>query len=68
MSTQDDKKIPFVNDNCIGCWACAAICSEVFDLDDEWKAFAKEWMDTSNSTWIDDAIWACPVAAIAYKD
>ena len=35
MSTQDEKKVPYVNDNCIWCWACVAICSNVFDLNDE---------------------------------
>jgi len=67
MTNQDDKKIPYVDDNCIGCGACVAICDKVFDLDDEWKAFAIEWMDSSNSEGIDDAIWACPVDAIHYK-
>lgn len=64
----DELKVPYVNETCIGCWACVAICNEVFDLDDEWKAFAKEGMDSSNATWIDDAISACPVNAIHYKD
>lgn len=64
----DDWKTPYVNDNCIGCWACVAICGEVFDLDDEWKAFAKDGMNTCNAEWIDDAISACPVDAIHYKN
>ncbi len=65
---RDDIKTPEVNETCIGCWACAAICSDVFELDDEWKAFAKEWKNTSNAEWIDDAIGACPVWAINYKE
>lgn len=64
----DETKVPYVNETCIGCSACVAICGEVFDLDDEWKAFAKDWMDTSNADSIDDAIAACPVNAIHYKD
>ncbi|MBT4633459.1 4Fe-4S binding protein [bacterium] len=28
-------KTPYVNENCIGCSACVAICGEVFDSDDE---------------------------------
>lgn len=63
-----DVKTPYVNDDCIGCGACVAICGEVFDLDDEWMAFAIEWKDSSNAEWIDDAIGACPVNAIHYKD
>lgn len=65
---KDNIKTPYVDSNCIGCGACVAICGDVFDLDDEWKAFAKEGMDTSNSDSIDDAISACPVDAIHYKD
>jgi len=61
-------KIPFVNDNCIGCGACVAICDGVFNMDDEWKAFVVEWIDLSNVDCIDDAIWACPVSAIQYKN
>lgn len=56
----------YVNDDCIGCAACVAICWEVFDMDDEWKAFP-----TANSKQtedIDDAIMACPVNAIHYKN
>lgn len=64
----DDTKTPYVDETCIGCWACVAICGDVFDLDDEWKAFAKDWMDSSNAEGIDDAIGACPVNAIHYKD
>jgi len=62
-----DVKTPYVDENCIGCGACVAICGDVFDLDDEWKAFAKEWMNSCTSEGIDDAIWACPVNAIHYK-
>ena len=64
----DDTKTPYVNDSCIGCGACVAICGDVFELDDEWKAFSKDWMNTCNADGIDDAIWACPVNAIHYKD
>ncbi len=64
---ETNVKIPYVNENCIWCSACVAICGEVFDLDDEWKAFVKDGMDSSNSDWIDDAIMACPVNAIHYK-
>lgn len=64
----DDVKIPYVNESCIWCSACVAICGEVFDLDDDGKAFAKDGMNSSNVDGIDDAIAACPVNAIHYKD
>lgn len=66
--SNDDIKTPYVNETCIGCSACVAICGDVFDLDDEGKAFAIDWMNSSNADWIDDAIAACPVNAIHYKD
>lgn len=56
----------YVNDSCIGCGACVAICGEVFDLNDEGMAFAPEWVKQSPD--VDDAIGACPVDAIHYKD
>ena len=55
----------YVNDDCIGCCACVAICGEVFNMDDEWKAFPTN--DTKQTWDIDDAIMACPVNAIHYK-
>ena len=55
----------YVNDDCIWCAACVAICWEVFDMDDEWKAFPIN--NTKQSAEVDDAIMACPVNAIHYK-
>jgi ferredoxin len=49
-------KVPQVNDSCIGCGACAAVCDDVFDMNDEGKAFVKEAKDSSNSDCIEDAI------------
>jgi ferredoxin len=63
-------KAPFVNETCIGCSACVAICPDVFELNEEGKAFAKE------NTWefyqnieedIQNAVSACPVSAISYE-
>jgi ferredoxin len=47
--SNDDVKVPYVNETCIGCSACVAICGDVFDLDDDGKAFAKPGMDSSNA-------------------
>jgi ferredoxin len=63
-------KAPYVNETCIGCSACVAICPDVFDLDDEMKAFAKEntgefYNEISSS--IEDSVSACPVNAISYE-
>lgn len=61
------SKIPFVNNNCIWCWACVAISPDVFDLNDEWMSIVKE---LANYDWlsVDDSIWACPVDAISWKE
>lgn len=61
------KKV-IINDNCIGCGACAAICDKIFDFnEDEWKAFVKDDAELTNCECLDDAISACPVGAIEKK-
>jgi len=59
----DEKKV-IINDNCIWCWACVAICPEIFDMNDEAKAIVKTDADFANSDCLDDAIGTCPVEAI----
>lgn len=63
------KKIkrPFVNNSCIWCGACVAICPKVFEFTDEWYSKAKK-LDSYEWLWVDDAISACPVWAIVYVD
>lgn len=62
------KKIVYVNENCIWCSACVAICPEVFDLNDEWLAFVKECVNYEEIKSVDDAKSACPVEAIQYME
>ena len=50
-----------VNDTCIGCGACTAVCPDVFDLNDEGKAFNTLGEDVSAD--LMDAE-SCPVEAI----
>ncbi len=64
---KSDAKTPIVDDNCIGCWACAAICGEVFEINDEGRAVVTQWVDLNSTDCIDDAIAACPVSSISYK-
>jgi len=60
-------KAPFVNENCIGCSACVAICPDVFDLSEEtYRAYVKK-LENYDNPWINDAISACPVSAISWK-
>ena len=48
-------------EKCIGCGACAAICSEVFEIDDG-KAKVKT---QKNIPCVKEAIDSCPVDAIS---
>ena len=58
-------KLVVDKDICIGCGACAAICPDVFEIDDE--GFAISVVDNVNEDVKEDAIDAkegCPVNAI----
>ena len=58
-------KVKVNRDNCIGCGACAAICSEVFEIDDEGISVAKEEEVTEEDQQaVQDAIDSCPTGAI----
>ena len=59
-------RAPYVNQNCIGCSACVAICPDVYDLNDDWLSVVKE-LQTYENLWVDDSIMACPVNAISWK-
>ena len=53
---------------CIGCGACASICSEVFEMKEkngEYKAVAKQ--KETRSSCAKEAADACPVQAITLK-
>lgn len=58
-------KVKVNEEACIGCGACAAICSEVFEINDEGLSTVK--VDTVSEDNIDstkDAIESCPTGAI----
>ena len=61
---------PHVKAGCIGCSACVAITSaEIFDLDQDGYSRVKHLGDyESRSVEIDDAISACPVSVISWKE
>ncbi len=61
------KRRPHVNDSCIGCAACAAICGDVFELNEEGLSTVKP-LEAYPESDVDDAIAACPVAAISWKN
>lgn len=51
-------------DICIGCGMCVSVCPEIFTMGDDGKAeaVAESTPETRNSA--DEAMEACPVAAI----
>lgn len=58
-------KVKVNEDACIGCGACAAICSEVFEINDEGLSSVK--VDTVSEADTDsakEAIESCPTGAI----
>ncbi len=59
-------RFPDVNETCIGCSACAAISWEVFELDDEWLSKVQD-LPSYEDKFVDEAISACPVDAISWK-
>ena len=59
------KKVKVLKDVCIGCGACGAICSEVYEIDDD--GLAKVIVDEVPEEVMEDAIDAlenCPTSAI----
>lgn len=74
LSEEQRKKLsdagvrsPHVNETCIGCSACVAICPDVYDLDDNGLSVVKELPNYENLS-VDDSIQACPVNAISWKN
>lgn len=56
---------------CIGCGACAAICPDVFDLDDDGLSEVKENKEHPKEEQADDvrdAADSCPTGAIELED
>jgi len=60
-------KYPDVNSSCIGCSACVAISPDVFELDDEGLSVVQNEACYDDKG-VDDAIAACPVDAISWKN
>lgn len=49
---------------CIGCGLCISICSAVFDMGDDGKAFVKDDNAAKKESCVAEAIKNCPVQAI----
>jgi len=60
---------PVVNDSCIGCGTCEAICPAVFkveEIDGKMMAKVLEADYDAEKEKVDEAIAACPVQAISW--
>ncbi|MGN0279925.1 MAG: ferredoxin [Lachnospiraceae bacterium] len=53
-----------VNENCIGCGMCTAICPEVFSISDDNVAVTDDEKILGNEKAVQEAAGSCPVDAI----
>lgn len=61
-------KVEVNRDSCIGCGACAAICSDVFEIDDEGlSVVVTEDVSDVQKQEVQDAADSCPTGAIEVK-
>ena len=62
-------KVKVNRDSCIGCGACAAICEDVFEIDDEGLSTAKtEDVEDDKKQEVQDAADSCPTGAIEVEE
>lgn len=62
-------KVKVNKDSCIGCGACAAICDDVFEIDDEGLSTVKqEEVEESKKQEVQDAADSCPTGAIEVEE
>ena len=62
-------KVKVNQDACIGCGACAAICDEVFEINDEGLSEAKvEEVKDELQDEVRDAADSCPTGAIEIEE
>ncbi len=62
-------KVKVNKDACIGCGACAAICDEVFEINDEGLSEAKvEEVKEELQDEVRDAADSCPTGAIVIEE
>lgn len=62
-------KVKVNRDSCIGCGACAAICDEVFEIDDEGLSVTKtEDVLEDKKQEVQDAADSCPTGAIEVEE
>lgn len=60
-------KVWVEQDLCIGCGVCNSMAPDIFELNDEGKAYVVDGADFSSAD-IDEIISSCPVEAIKKED
>ena len=62
-------KVKVNRESCIGCGACAAICDDVFEIDDEGiSTVKKENVEENKKQEVQDAVESCPTGAIEVEE
>ena len=62
-------KVVLNRDACIGCGACAALCENIFEIDNEGLSkVIKENVEGEDIELARDAIESCPTGAIALEE
>ena len=54
-------KVTINRDDCVGCGACASVCADCFEMDDEGKAIVT---NEAGCDCLQDAIDSCPTQCI----
>lgn len=62
-------KVVLNRDACIGCGACATLCEDIFEIDNEgFSKVIKEEVKDEEVELTRDAIESCPTGAIALEE
>ena len=58
-------RAPIVDETCIWCGSCIAICPSVYDMNDDWFSVVQK-LDNYEWLWVDDSINVCPTNSIKW--
>ena len=62
-------KVVLNRDACIGCGACAALCEDIFEIDNEGLSkVKKEKVSDEEVELTRDAVYSCPTGAITLEE
>lgn len=61
-------KVKIIEDNCIGCGACQAICSDVFEIEDGVSRVINNDITKELEESVLEAIESCPTEAIKKEE